>query len=253
MRSLRRLLPPASPTTPLRGLLLALALAAPLVACGKKKDEGPSAAASASAKADPLASASALPAGTYPETTEGLAQLLGDFLAGAMPKDAAQADRARSVLKSLHLPGDEAAQTAFFKRVWGDDAGARLAAEYKQHEPEMLFLQKLFFRLAKEGAVVLEVHKAEKADDQEINGYEAEGLSAMKQPIPLYSARLGKKGQQHGAYLWSFAYVDGGFRLIGRLTRAKDGPAPDKQTDALMQLRKREAKSFLETGKVPKD
>lgn len=237
---------------PALALVAGLSLATSVVACGKKKDEAAKGAASASAPG-PLAPVAPLPSGTYPETTDGLGQMLGDFLAGAQPKDPKAVERARAVLASLHLPGDDAAQAAWFKRVFGDDAGGRLAAEYEQHEPELPNLQRLFARLSKEGAVVLEVHKAENKDDPDVNGYEAEGLAARKEPIALYSARLGKKGQRYGTYLWSFAYVDGGFRLIGRLTRAKDVPPADKDTDALLQLRKRDAKTFLETGKVPKD
>ncbi len=225
-------------------IALSLALSAGLsVGCGKKKDDGVAAQKPGAGSG----SAGAAAATTYPDTTDGLKQELTDFLGTMTSKDG---NRARAIMGSLHMTGDA---PGWFKATWGDDVGGRLAAEYAAGEHGMDNLQHLAFDLANQGATNVEVMKFEKPDDPEENTYESEALRAMKKPVPLYSARITKPGHHLGTHIWSFAYIDGGFRLVGRLTHLKDGPAPSPEVDAVAQLRLKDAKVYLDTGKLPED
>lgn len=115
---------------------------------------------------------------------------------------------------ALKLPNPE----AWFAETFGPDVGARLAKEYTgllgSFQDE---LQGLFRQAVKDNKTEIRVTVVEKPDDREATGLQASALRAMKVPRPLYTVRLVKPGDEAGTSLWSFAHVDGAFRLVGKM------------------------------------
>jgi hypothetical protein len=67
----------------------------------------------------------------------------------------------------------------------------------------------------------------------------------MKHPVALYLARFRRPDGSGSFTLWSFAYVDGAFRMIGK-TKALAPSSSDKTLDELGELPVGEAKGLLE-------
>ena len=43
----------------------------------------------------------------------------------------------------------------------------------------------------------------------------------MKQPVPLCTVRVSEPGSDQGYTLWSFTWVDGRFRFVGKMKKAE--------------------------------
>jgi len=154
-------------------------------------------------------SAGAMMAPEVPETTDGLKGQMNAALAAAKAGDNEKLD---GLLKALVLPEAE----AWFKDVFGDEAGARLAEEYvevaKRFPPDAA---KFFGQMATKEGLEIAVAKLEKADDKEARGLQRSALGAMKKPVPLYDVRfVGKDTRQS---VWSFVYCKGAFRFAGKM------------------------------------
>ena len=52
--------------------------------------------------------------------------------------------------------------------------------------------------------------------DKEAKGLQAEALKAMKEPVALYTVYFKAKGADAGKSVWSWVYVDGAFRIMGK-------------------------------------
>jgi hypothetical protein len=182
----------------------------------------------------------------YPESTDGLKAELTDFLGTWASKDG---DRARAIMASLHMPDAE----AWFKATWGDAAGSRLSSEYAQNARYMDEMQHVVMKLAQDGVTEVSVQRFDRTGDPDETKYQSEALRAMKAPVPLYSVRITRPGHRLGQHFYSFVYRDGTFRLIGKTKHLSGGPEPTKEVDALSELRMRDAKVYLKTGKLPED
>jgi hypothetical protein len=149
----------------------------------------------------------------YPESADGLAKLTQDVLAAL--KDGKR-DVAASLIKSMVLPKHE----AWFVRTFGDEKGKELAGLYaKQAETLEQQITKLFEDQLKQNRTNVKAYKLESADDDNATGLQRQALAAMKEKTPLYGVRMVEPGKELGMHLWSFAYVDGGFRLVGKLAQ----------------------------------
>jgi hypothetical protein len=70
----------------------------------------------------------------------------------------------------------------------------------------------------KDGRTFVSVTKIESATDDNGTGSQKQALAAMKVKVPLYTVRFREQpGTSSGYTLWSFVYVDGGFRFIGKM------------------------------------
>jgi hypothetical protein len=151
----------------------------------------------------------------YAESKEGLTKLTQDILAASK---ANEKDKLAELIKGLRLPSHE----AWFKKVFGDEKGAKLATEYsdslKKFDEDMT---KFFADIVKEGKSEVSVLVVKSADDKEATGLQKDALAAMKQKVTLYTAQMKKPGQEAGTTLWSFVYVDNGFRLAGKMRALK--------------------------------
>lgn len=164
----------------------------------------------------------------YPDTADGLKKMFEDILAAAK---AADKEKVTVLFKSLVLPNHE----AWFKATFGDEVGSRLTEEYqvmvdqiaKASAEEML---KSITKTIEEGRTGVLAFRIEKADAERGTGLQKEALAAMKRPTALYTVKLVQPGQSSGLSLWSFVYVDNGFRNIGKMRAlhkpAASAPAP---------------------------
>lgn len=140
-----------------------------------------------------------------------LQKLMEDTLAAVK---AGQKDKATALLKPLLLPD----ATAWFKQVFGDDTGAKLVAEYNAMSSNLAAdLARIFEGRVKEGQNIVSVTKVESPTDPNATGLQKQALAGMKTKVPLYSVRFTEKAGMPGYTLWSFAYVDGQFRLVGKM------------------------------------
>lgn len=152
---------------------------------------------------------------SYAESTDGLKKLMSDILE-AQKSDK---DKFDSLVKSLELPDAE----AWFKKVFGDDKGSKVAAQYKSNTSMLQQdLARLFAKIVNDGQTEIRITRFEKADDPQATGNQKDVLSAMKSPVPLYSARFVKPGETLGMHLYNYVYVDGTFRAVGKMEAAKD-------------------------------
>jgi hypothetical protein len=149
------------------------------------------------------------PAGAYPETTDGLKRLWEDLLAAQRAGDQ-NAINAR--LQGLILPDHD----AWFRKTFGEAQGAKVAAGYAQRMPQFEeAMRKILAERIQKNQVDVRVTRFERANDPVAVGHQKRALELMKQPVPLYSVRMVAPGQPAGFHLYSFAYIDGGWRLLG--------------------------------------
>jgi hypothetical protein len=106
---------------------------------------------------------------------------------------------------------------AWFVRVFGDELGARLAAEFVSYDDSHAKLPGLVARVLASDESRVVVHRVAAADAPGASEAQKQALAAMRDPVPLYTAELVAPGSQHGYRLESFVYERGGFRFVGRL------------------------------------
>jgi hypothetical protein len=153
---------------------------------------------------------------SYPESTDGLKKLMSEILDAQKSSDKGKFD---DFVKSLELPDAD----AWFKKVFGDDKGSSVAAQYKTNSSGLKQdLARLFGKIVTDGQTEINVTRLEKADDSLATGNQKDVLAAMKNPVPIYSVRFVKPGETLGMHLYNYVYVDGTFRLAGKMDAAKD-------------------------------
>jgi hypothetical protein len=152
---------------------------------------------------------------SYAESTDGLKTLMSEILDAQKSGDK---EKLNTLIKSLQMPDAD----AWFKKVFGDDKGPAVAAQYKSNTaPLDQDLGRLFTKIVSDGQTEIKVIRLEKPDDPQATGNQKDVLSAMKNPVPLYSVRFVKPGESLGMHLYNYVYVDGTFRLAGKMDAAK--------------------------------
>lgn len=152
---------------------------------------------------------------SYPESNEGLAQFFKDQLSLAAARDHATLHER---FKSLILPNSE----AWFTDVFGDEKGPKLAEEYKESTKNLAAkLTSLFLQLRDPKLLEVTVICVETVDDPNAKAFQTLALAAMKQPVALYTAAVGKPNESAAITIWSLVYSDGQFRFVGRMTAVK--------------------------------
>ena len=131
----------------------------------------------------------------------------------ARPAPGALETRLKALIKTFAVPGYE----AWMKKTFGDDIGAERAKKYGEMAPSMEQGVMGFLEAAtkeKQTAVTV-VHLTDPADP-EAKGAQSEALKSMKAPVALYTVSFKVPGEPLGKSLWSWVYVDGAFRLMGK-------------------------------------
>lgn len=145
------------------------------------------------------------------ESAEGLKKAVTEALAAAKAGDTAKVSAAA---KHWVLPESE----AWFKKTFGDAKGAALQAEYAAMTPTFeRAMQEILKGRVDKNQMVVTVFKIESADDRNATGAQAKAIAAMTNKVPLYTVKMEEQAGKPGFSLWSWAYVDGHFRLIGKL------------------------------------
>lgn len=147
----------------------------------------------------------------YPDTADGLTKFCKEIVAAA--KTGKRSEVAAKV-KGLALPDPD----AWFKRVFGPDAGAALAEEYAATLPQFeATLTRVFMTVAEEGQTEVEVLRFTRPDPENATGNQNKAMEAMVVKTPLYSVYFNHPGEDTGMHLYSFVYADGGVRLVGKM------------------------------------
>ena len=164
----------------------------------------------APAKPTPTKETAAAP-GQYPDSTDGLKKLSEDILAAVKSKDQA---KAAGLIQSLAVPNSP----QHFKRIFGDDLGGKVADEYLKQAPEQeKELTKVFEECLQKNRTQVSVKRIESPEEKEGTGLQQQALRAMKEKTPLYTVRFTSPGESAGLTLWSFAYLENSFRLLGKM------------------------------------
>lgn len=165
---------------------------------------------------------------SYPESEAGLKQLATD-LAAASDSDAAKMGRGLA----LEDPG------AFFTATFGAENAAKVSADYSAEVPKLGTIGGFFKAAQLKGKTEILIEKHTSPDDDESNALQEAAIRAMQKPIPIYTINCVEPGKTIGSSLWSFAYVDGKFRYIGKLKGLKPGASP------IDELSKKDVKEAL--------
>lgn len=127
---------------------------------------------------------------------------------------------ASAAIKDLLLPEPEKWFTATFGELLGKPAAEEYARIVNAAEKEFTGLAKV----AKDrGYKVVAASKIDDPKSEQATGGQKAALEAMKQKVALYTVKLGKpepvdgKTGIGGISIWSFAFVDGKFRLVGKM------------------------------------
>lgn len=117
-------------------------------------------------------------------------------------------DKARAFERSLIIPSYD----TWFRDTFGAVTGARLAADYKEftegQKVSGLWNFPELIERAKGGVSTYGIHAP---SDPNATGGQKKVLAAMERSTALYGVRLG------GWHVWSFVYVEGGFRIAGKM------------------------------------
>jgi hypothetical protein len=152
----------------------------------------------------------------YPESEAGLKQFFQDILNASAAKDA---ERLLALTQSLVLPDPD----AWFTETFGEKLGKKLAADYKaEHKNFGPAMARLFFSLDEPKKLEIKISVVQALDDGNAKGYQLIAIAAMQQPAALYTASITKEGTSAHITLWSIVYVDGRFRLAGKMRAIKD-------------------------------
>lgn len=165
---------------------------------------------------------------SYPESEEGLKQLATD-LAAASDSDGAKMG------KELALPD----ANAFFTKTFGAEHASQLAADYATDVPKLGTIGGFFKAAQAKGKTEILIERHTSPDDDNANSLQEAAIRAMKAPIAIYTINCVEPGKTIGSSLWSFAYVDGKFRYLGKLKALKPGAGP------LDELSKKDVKDAL--------
>ncbi len=165
--------------------------------------------------------AAAIP--TYPESAEGLKNLLQDWFAAIKAGDAA---KSAQYLESFAIPNHQ----EWFVKTFGTIDGARLEDKYTDPQGQPLdWLKESAARGVKAERFLVEVSVFDKPSPTDSRSPLAL-LAAMVQPAPIYEAvNPNHSNDNRPNFLGYFVYVDSGFRYFdSQLVRALSSASPKR-------------------------
>jgi hypothetical protein len=143
------------------------------------------------------------------------------------------AEKDERVLKTASLRLQIPNSTAWFREVFGPELGSTLDNEYSQLRSGWTrqFLP-LLKGLRERGQTVVAVQVIRSPSDPEAIDAQRQALSNMQRPTSLYTARFINPATRDEYVMYSFAYVDGAFRFLGRMQQSPAPQAADAQSRA---------------------
>ncbi len=153
----------------------------------------------------------------YAETTDALKQQVEDVFTAVKVGDK---EKAAKLIKWMMLPEPE----AWFKQTFGDTAiGKKLLEGYKASAASFeATMMKVFEDRVKDGRTFPSAFKIEGKDDPNAARMQVEAMAVMQQKTALYTVKLGKQAGATGFSIWSWVYVDGQFRLVGKMKQIEE-------------------------------
>jgi cell division septation protein DedD len=124
-------------------------------------------------------------------------------------------NEASAIVRSMMLPESE----AWFAGTFGETNGKGLAENYLAELAaglETQMLDDIRAQIAK-GRTQVIAYKIEGADDPKAEERQRQAIGRMTQKYALYGVRLTEPGQVTGTHYRSFVYVDGKFRMVGKM------------------------------------
>ncbi len=146
----------------------------------------------------------------YEDSALGLESLFVD-IANALREE--ERERAQALVMTLVLDDPE----AWFRGVFGRELGGILTTEYVPHATQIGQLSGLIAALLRSGQDRITVERFDSHGDALATGYQARALKVMRRPTALYSVRFRDVSGSRVFHIWSFAYVSGRFRLVGKM------------------------------------
>lgn len=152
------------------------------------------------------APAGGAPAGTYPESAEGLTKLVEDIFAAIKSKDEAKIS---SYASALTIPD----HAAWFAQTFGGSEGERLEAKYSELLPGAAKNIRETFEYALKGKRTdVSVKMLDKQEQS--GGLGRAMIEAMTRPVPVYIVDGNNPKEKFATSIGDFVYVDGGFRYV---------------------------------------
>jgi hypothetical protein len=147
----------------------------------------------------------------YEDTTEGFRRLILDVIDSVSRGDIAQS---QALIAGLELSDP----VSWFSATFGPDDGVRAAQDYAKLSGSFIAqVTNIFHEVVAKGQTLLQITALDDPKSQGVTELQAAALSAARDSLRLYSVRFLQPGKERGFHLWSFAYVDGGFRLLGKI------------------------------------
>ena len=148
---------------------------------------------------------------SYPESDQGLQQYIQDLLNAAGSHDQ---NKLMELSNAMLIPDAK----KWFEDTFPADVAKRLLDEYnKDLNAFPRSFAQLLMKLDKPQALTITVSHVATLDDPNAKGYQKLALAAMQETVPLYTARISRPGTSANITLWSMVYVDGHFRLAGKM------------------------------------
>jgi hypothetical protein len=171
----------------------------------------------------------------YPDSTDGLVDLIRDVRSGTTPSS------------SLKLPDAK----AWFTDAFGDAAlAAQLADDVDKKMTQDL--RGALERLADKGKTEIRAERFTDPEDPMACGNTSFALKHAKKPLTLYSVRIAPPGSKLGIHMYSFVYVDHAFRFVGPMALLHPAKPDDPPLlTAVYELRNKDREAYFKTGKVP--
>lgn len=147
---------------------------------------------------------------SYPDSPQGLKDLLLDWMAA---EKAGDTSKTSTFLSTFAIPS----HNEWFLKTFGPTEGPRLEAKYVELQPEAAsWLKKRGETAAKIADATADVSVYQKPEDSPVPIVQAT-LRAMVQPVPIYSVSMvDGKDPKSPLFLGRFVYVDGAFRSLER-------------------------------------
>ncbi len=112
----------------------------------------------------------------------------------------------------------------WFEKQFGGKTGEKLTLEYAEFVKDIVRLPQLIRAHRGKGQTEVKVAVTVKAIDRDATGLQNAALQQMKQPVPLYTLRMVKPGEEKGFSLASFVRVDGKFCFAGKMSALNTKP-----------------------------
>ena len=153
--------------------------------------------------------ASTTQAQTYPETADGLHNLI-QRLATAIQRG--NSEEITTLTHSLIIPNFQ----EWLPQVFGTEIGAHMAQLYEESVPDFdAKFKESVEHMVKNGQTDINVTRFEGPELSEKDFYAVKLVKAMQNPVPIYAVKMNKPGETAWSIPGFFVFVQGNFRYIG--------------------------------------